>query len=76
MPSRAGSRAATRADGPHRVFRCGGGYGLFGPSAGKRAALLSHRIVLSRHFGNPFARAVTRALGLVRRVSERAGGVP
>ena len=74
MPSRAGSRAATPADGPHRVYRCGGGYGLFGDARGMTASLLSQRLVLARHFGNPLAAAVTGAVGLVRRVSERIGG--
>ncbi len=74
MPSRAGSRAARAADGPHRVYRCGGGYGLFGDERGTAASLLSQRLVLARHFGNPLAGAVTRAVGLVRRVSERIGG--
>jgi len=74
MPSRAGSRAARAADGPHRVYRCGGGYGLFGDARGTAASLLSQRLVLARHFGNPLAAAVTRAVGLVRRVSERIGG--
>jgi hypothetical protein len=74
MPSRAGSRAARVADGPHRVYRCGGGYGLFGDARGTRTSLLSQRLVLARHLGNPLASAVTRAVGLVRRVSERIGG--
>jgi hypothetical protein len=73
MPSRTGSRAARAADGPHRVYRCGSGYGLFGESRGTRAALLSQKLVLARHFGNPLAGAVTLAVGLVRRVSERLG---
>jgi len=74
MPSRAGSRAARAADGPHRVYRCGGGYGLFGDARGTAASLLSQRLVLARHFGNPLAAAVTRAVGLVRRVSAGIGG--
>ena len=73
MPSRTGSRASRASDGPHRVYRCGSGYGLFGESRGTRASLLSQRLVLARHFGNPLARAVTRAVGLVRRVTPRAG---
>jgi len=73
MPSRSGSRACRASDGPHRVYRCGSGYGLFGESRGTRASLLSQRLVLARHFGNPLARAVTRAVGLVRRVTPRTG---
>jgi len=73
MPSRTGSRASQTSDGPHRVYRCGSGYGLFGESRGTRASLLSQRLVLARHFGNPLARAVTHAVGLVRRVTPRTG---
>ena len=73
MPSRSGSRAARAADGPYRVYRCGSGYGLFGDARGTRASLLSQRIVLARHFGNPLATALTGAVGLVRRALPRAG---
>jgi hypothetical protein len=73
MPSRTGSRASQVADGPHRVYRCGSGYGLFGESRGTRTSLLSQRLVLARHFGSPLARAVTRAVGLMRRVAPRTG---
>ena len=73
MPSRAGSRAARVSDGPHRVYRCGSGYGLFGESRGTAASLLSQRLVLARHFGNPVAHAVTGAVGLVRRLTPRIG---
>ncbi len=73
MPSQRGSRAAKRSDGPHRVYRCGSGYGLFGEPRGTAASLLSQRLVLARHFGNPLASLVTRAVGLVRRVVARIG---
>ena len=74
MPSRTGSRAARASDGPHRVYRCGSGYGLFGDARGTTASLLSQRLVLARHFGNPLAAALTRAVGLWRYVAERIGG--
>jgi hypothetical protein len=74
MPSRTGSRAARATDGPHRVYRCGSGYGLFGDARGTAASLLSQRLVLARHFGNPFAAALTRTVGLWHYVSERIGG--
>jgi hypothetical protein len=47
---------------------------LFGDARGMTASLLSQKLVLAKHFGNPLAAAVTRAVGLVRRVSERIGG--
>lgn len=73
MPSRAGSRAATRADGPHRVFRCGSGYSLFGESSRTGVAMVSHRISLERHFGAPWARTVTSTVGAARRLAKRLG---
>ena len=76
MPSRAGSRAAVAGDGPHRVYRCGSGYGLFGEARSTRTLLLSQRLVLARHFGNPLAGLLTRAVGLVRRVAPRSGMAP